>query len=40
MIRDKGVTAAFALADVIRGERRAKVNALHDMDVEVAVQSA
>ncbi|MDX1415367.1 MAG: heavy metal translocating P-type ATPase [Candidatus Promineifilaceae bacterium] len=37
LVRDKEVTAAFALADVIREESRATVTALHDMDVEVAM---
>ncbi|MCP4622848.1 MAG: heavy metal translocating P-type ATPase [bacterium] len=37
LMRGKDVTAAFALADVIREESRATVNALHDMNVEVAM---
>jgi Cu2+-exporting ATPase len=37
LVRDAQLVAAFALADVIREESATMVQALHDMDVEVAM---
>ncbi len=37
LIQEKQVTAAFALADVIREESRAAIQELHDLGIEVAM---
>lgn len=37
LVRDSGIVAAFALADVVRPESKEAVRRLHDMNVEVAM---